>query len=151
VRGPNPVSVAIDIGDRVFCNVHAGAKVIAAFSSPEQVDTYLNNHLPEYTPKSVTDIAKLRDIYGKIRKQGYSIDDGEYDENVYAIAAPIFDHNNQAAAAVVIVAPYMRKKELKREHVIRLLKEVASLISGRLLGTKDYQEICNIHRATANN
>lgn len=148
VRGPNPVSVAIDVGDRVYCNVHAGAKAITAFSYPEQVDYFLNNHKAAYTSKSITDKTKLRELYVKISEQGYSIDDGEYDENIYAIGAPIFDHNNQAVAAVVIVAPYMRKNELEKDHVIGLLKEAATLISGRLLGTKDYQQICNLHRAS---
>ncbi len=149
VRGPNPVSVAIDVGDRVYCNVHAGAKAITAFSHPEQIDFFLNNHIAEYTTNSVTDKAKLRDIYRQISVQGYSIDDGEYDVNIYAIGAPVFDHNNQAVAAVVIVAPYMRKNELEKDHVIGLLKEAAALISGRLHGTKDYQQICNIHRTSA--
>jgi IclR family KDG regulon transcriptional repressor len=150
VRGPNPVSVAINVGDRVYCNVHAGAKAITAFSDPEQFDAYLKNHLAVYTPKSVTDTAKLIEMYGKIRERGYSIDDGEYDNNIYAIGAPIFDHNNRAVAAVVIVAPYMRKKELERAHIVRFLKEAATLISGRLLCQKDYQEICNSRLAKAN-
>lgn len=148
VRGPNPVSVAIDVGDRVYCNVHAGAKAIAAFSYPEIVDTLLNIRLPVYTPNSVTDKMKLHDLYGEIREQGYSIDDGEYDVNIYAIGAPIFDHNNQAVAAVVIVAPYMRKRELEKDHVIGLLKETATLITSRLHGTKNYQQICDSHRAS---
>ncbi len=145
VRGPNPVSVAIDIGDRVYPNVHVGAKAITAFSSPEQVDTILKGKLASYTPNSVTDIAKLRGMYEEVRERGYSIDNGEFDENIYAIGAPVFNHNNQAVGAVVIVAPYMRKRELEREHIIRALKEAATLISARLLCTTDYQEVVNLH------
>jgi DNA-binding IclR family transcriptional regulator len=133
VRGPNPVSVAIDVGDIVYPNVHAGAKVIAAFSDPEQVDAWLKNDLPVYTAKSMTDPSRLRARYKEFHDQGLSIDDGEYDENIYALGAPVFNHNNQAVAAIVIVAPYMRKQDLERPHVIRALKESATLVSGRLL------------------
>lgn len=141
VRGPNPVSVAINIGDRVYRNVHAGAKAITAFSDPEQVDLFLKGKQRVYTPNSITDPSKLREIYADIRQRGFAIDDGEYDENVYAIGSPVFDHNFHAVAAVVIVAPYMRKKELEKTYITRDLRETATLISSRLHCPKDYQEI----------
>ena len=147
-RGPNPVSVAIDVGDVVYPNVHVGAKAIAAFTDPEQVDRWLKSELPVYTAKSISDPSKLRAKYAEFRENGMAIDDGEYDENVYAIGAPVFNHNGQAVAGIVIVAPYMRKQDLERPHVIRALKETAALISGRLLCYKEYQEICNLHLAS---
>jgi DNA-binding IclR family transcriptional regulator len=142
-RGPNPVSVAIDVGDQVYPNVHAGAKAIAAYSDPELVDRWLNNEPPVYTSKTISDASKLREKYAEFRELGITVDDGEYDENVYAIGAPVFNHNCAAVAGIVIVAPYMRKKDLERPHVVRALKEAATLVSGRLLCPKEYQDVCN--------
>lgn len=144
-RGPNPVTVAVNVGDLVYPNAHAGAKAIAAFSDPEQVDIWLKNGLPRYTVKTVTEPSQLREKYQEIVEQGISIDDGEYDENLFAVGAPVFDNNCRAVAAVIIVAPYMRKKDVQRQHVIRAVKETASLISSRLLCTKNYEDIRKLH------
>lgn len=144
-RGPNPVSVAVSVGDIVFPNAHAGAKAIAAFSAPEQADMWLKNNLPAYTANTMTDPSKVRERYINIIKDGVAIDDGEYDENIYAIGAPIFDNNRRAVAGIVIVAPYMRKKAVKRQHVIRAIKETSSLISSRLLCPMKYEEIVKSH------
>ncbi len=144
-RGPNPVSVAVEVGDIVFPNVHAGAKAIAAFSDPEQIDLWLKNKLPAYTAKSITDSLSLREKFREIVENGVAIDDGEYDDNIYAIGAPVFDVNIRAVAGVVVLVPYMRKKELERKRVVRAIRETAGLISSRLLCPKKYEDVCKSH------
>lgn len=144
VRGPNPVSVAIDVGDIVYPHVHAGAKCIAAFSDPEKVDKWLQNGLIKYTIHTLSDTTKIRKRYRDFVQNGFSVDNGEYDENVFALAAPIFDDSAKVVASVVIVAPKMRKAVIERKHVIRTIKETAGLISNRLLCPKKYEEICQI-------
>lgn len=144
VRGPNPVSVAIDVGDIVYPHAHAGAKCIAAFSEPEKVDRWLQNKLIKYTRHTLSDTTKIRERYREFVQNGIAVDNGEYDENVFALAAPVFDNTAKAVASVVVVAPYMRKADLERKHVIRTIKETAGLISNRLLCPKKYEEICQI-------
>jgi DNA-binding IclR family transcriptional regulator len=132
-RGSNPVSVAIDVGDTVYPTIHSGAKAIAAFSEPTLIDKWLNGQLPVFTSRSLTDPRKLRTMYNKFTEIGYAIDDREYSENIYAIAAPVFNNNGTPVAAVVVVVPYSRKKNCEREEVIQAMKETAGLISARLL------------------
>jgi len=132
-RGPNPVSVAIDVGDTVYPNIHAGAKAIAAFSDQSQVDKWLRGSLPAFTSRSVTDPRKLRDMLNRFSEIGYAIDNREHAENVYAIAAPVYDNSGLAVASIVVVVPYSRKKNIEREEVILAVKETAGLVSGRLL------------------
>jgi len=132
-RGSNPVSVAIDVGDTVYPTIHSGAKAIAAFSEPTLVDKWLNEKLPVFTSRSITDPRKLRTMYEEFIELGYAIDDREYSENIYAIAAPVFNNNGTPVAAVVVVVPYSRKKNLERREVILEMKETAGLISARLL------------------
>lgn len=144
-RGPNPVSVSITVGDLTSPFSHAGAKSMAAFTSPEEVDKLLKSGVPSFSVRSLIDDWKNNSTYGVLIKQGVTIDDCEFDENIYAIAAPVFDTNCKAMAAVVVVAPFMRKKDLERNHVIERIKETASLISGRLHCPKLYEDICKIH------
>ena len=149
-RGPKPVSVAIDVGDVVYPNVHVGADAIAAYANPGHVGRWLNGRPRIFTANSVTDPSGLRAKYAEFREKGLSIDDGEFDENIYAIRAPVFNHNGQAAAGVVVVAPYMRKQDLETPHVTGALKETAALISDRLLCHKEYQEMCSLQVANHN-
>lgn len=132
-RGSNPVSVAIDVGDTVYPTIHSGAKAIAAFSDPAQIDKWLSGQLPVFTSRSITDPRKIRAMYDKFTEIGYAIDDREYSENIYAIASPVFNNNGTPVAAVVVVVPYSRKRNLEREEVILEMKEAAGLISARLL------------------
>ncbi|MEJ2057201.1 MAG: IclR family transcriptional regulator [Desulfofustis sp.] len=132
-RGFNPVSVVIDVGDTVYPTIHSGAKAIAAFSEPALVDKWLNDKLPVFTSKSITDPRKIREMYAEFSRLGYAIDDREYSENMYTVAAPVFNGNGVPVAAVVVAVPYSRKKNLEREEVILEMNETAGLISARLL------------------
>lgn len=132
-RGSNPVSVAIDVGDTVYPTIHSGAKAIAAFSDPVQIDKWLNGQLPVFTSRSITDPRKIRAMYDKFTELGYAIDDREYSDNIYAISSPVYNNNGTPVAAVVVVVPYSRKKNCERKEVIQAMKETAGLISSRLL------------------
>ena len=145
-RGPNPVSVAIQLGDRVYPHAHAGAKCVAAYTHPRLVEKWLESSLPQYSSRAVVDPKKLRKKYDAIISTGISIDDGEFDENIYAVAAPVFDENSRAIASVVIVSPYMRKENLDSPEVIRSLKETAMLITERLLCPNKYEEVLNMYQ-----
>jgi DNA-binding IclR family transcriptional regulator len=132
-RGLNPVSVAIDVGDTVYPTIHSGAKAIAAFSDPAQIEKWLSGQLPVFTSRSVTDPRKIRAMYDKFVELGYAVDDREYSENIYAISSPVFNNDGTPVAAVVVVVPYSRKKNCERDEVIQAMKDTAGLISSRLL------------------
>ena len=146
-RGPNPVSVSIQLGDRVYPHAHAGAKCIAAYTHPRLVEKWLeSSSLTQYSPRAVIDPKKIRKNYDTIIRTGVSIDNGEFDESIYAVAAPVFDENSRAVASVVIVSPYMRKESLDSPEDIRSLKETAMLITERLLCPNKYEEVLNMYQ-----
>jgi DNA-binding IclR family transcriptional regulator len=149
-RGSNPVSVAIAIGDRVYPHVHAGAKCIAAYSHPRLVDKWLQAELPKYNEDTLTDTAKVMAGYTEITARGLAVDDGLYNHGIYAIAAPVFDNNGRAVASVVVVAPSMRKGNLKDEAVISATKQTARAISERLYCPQDYDDLCSLYLTNAN-
>ncbi len=149
-RGRNPVSVSIAIGDRVYPNVHAGAKCIAAYTHPRLVDKWLQNHLPKYYEDTIVDPAKIIASYNEIIENGLAVDDGQYNRSIYAIAAPIFDNNGRAAASIVVVAPYMRKANLEKEEVIEVTKQTAKFVSERLLCPQKYEDLCGLYLENAN-
>ncbi len=144
-RSPQPVSVSLTVGDRVYPHVHAGAKCIAAYSHPRLVSTWLSQPLPRFCATTNTDHELLFRDYSKIVLTGYSVDDRQHNSNIYAIAAPVFDSNGRATAGVVVVAPYSRKDHLDAETTINKTRQTAKCISERLLCPGDYEEICNTY------
>lgn len=127
-----PIGLKIDVGDQVMAHAHAGAKAITAFSQPDVMAYWLAQDLIPYTKNSVTDPAELRKIYAEIRETGIAYDFGEYLEEVNAIGAPIFNHQNVPVAAIIIVVPSYRMKREWSNKFITELKKAANTISSQL-------------------
>lgn len=127
-----PVRVSSDIGKRLPVYAVAGAKAILAFLPPEEIDELLADKFTPYTPKTITDPNKFRHHLVEIRKQGYSLDWGEFYHDVNAIAAPVFDSDGRPVAAVVMPVPAFRMDALLQSNGIALVKETASKISASL-------------------
>lgn len=129
---PNPISLTIAVGDRVMPHAHAGAKAIVAFSKPEVTENWLTRDLLPLTENTITDPDELRKIYEKIRETGIAFDSGEYLREVYAVGAPIFNHENNPVAAIIIVVPSYRMGKKWNRRFITQLKKTANSISSRL-------------------
>jgi len=44
------------------------------------------------------------------RKNGYAVDNGEVTPGITAVSAPVFDHNNEVAAGIVLVGTFTKDK-----------------------------------------
>lgn len=133
---PNPISLTIEVGDQVFPHAHAGAKAIIAFSRPEVIEKWLTRDFLQLTENTITDPDKLRKIYAEIRRTGISYDSEEYLKEVNAIGAPIFNHENNPVAALIIVVPSYRMKKKWNPRFIIQLRKAANSISSRLHSTR---------------
>jgi DNA-binding IclR family transcriptional regulator len=132
-KGNRQLTVTASVGDRMAINANAGAKAIMAFSQDEIVEKQLSGTLAVFTTRTVTDPVAIRKEYKQIRATGFSYDKGEYDNDVSAVAAPIFNHENQPVAAVVILTPSFRMEGIIEIGSLELLKDTAMDISNRLL------------------
>jgi len=72
--------------------------------------------LPKLTPKSITNRAKLLTELEAVRKSGYAIIDGELEEGLVAVAAPVRESDGRVIAAISISGPTTRLsiKDLNR-------------------------------------
>ncbi len=145
-RCRNPISVAIDPGDRVYPQVHSGAKCIAAYTHPRLVDYWLQNPPPEIFHNTAIDSEVLMKEYAEINENGYAIDDGNHNLNIFSIAAPVFDNSGRAIASVVIVVPSLRKKQIRNDVNIELIKLTAKRISEKLLCPMPYDALCETYK-----
>jgi DNA-binding IclR family transcriptional regulator len=129
---PKPISLKIGIGDQVMPHAHAGSKAIVAFSQPDVIEYWLGKDLIPYTDKTVTDPEKLRDTYSQIRETGIAYDFGEYIEEVNAVGAPVFNHQDVPVAGLLIVVPTYRMGKKWNRRFIAQLRKSANAISARL-------------------
>lgn len=77
-------------------------------------------------------VSAIEEDLGRVREQGYSVDNEEYIMGVRCVGAPIFDHNSKVVAGLSIAGPALRIKEKNIESLAKLVTETAALISNGL-------------------
>ncbi|MGE4409008.1 MAG: IclR family transcriptional regulator [Sphingobium sp.] len=81
-------------------------KVLLAGLDEEALETYLaNGPFIALTPNTLVEPAALREEIARVRRQGFAIDNCEVDENLFCIAAPLFDPSGRVFAAVSLSFP----------------------------------------------
>jgi len=123
------------VGGRAPAYCTGVGKILLAYQDPQMVEEHFTTYgLNRYTETTITDLLDLMGELDATRKRGYSFDNGEHEHEVRCIAAPIFDLNGKAVAAVSVSGPYARLDPLEENHemiekVIRTGLEI-SLQSG---------------------
>ena len=98
----------------------------------------LDREFRRFTSKTITDPKAIKRKLKEIKRKGISLEQGELDEDVHIMAAPVFDHTRRPVAAVAIGVPAYRMKSHMRGNTMSLLKETAAKISARLHCTEEY-------------
>jgi len=83
----------------------AGAvgKVFMALKRDDQINNLLHAHgLPQYTPKSKTDLETYLSEIEDVRNQGYAIDDEEYITGIRAVAVALRNQRGPSMAVWVV-------------------------------------------------
>lgn len=92
-------------------HVTAGGKAILAFLPEELLNKYLADGLyHKFTEKSLINPAMLREELEIIKQKGYAVNKGEYEEEVLAVAAPIFNES-KVLGSIVVQFPRFRYSE----------------------------------------
>jgi len=130
IDSPNPVRYTVPTGTTRPLYVSAGGLMLLAFQDPGFIDTYLRAvPLDPLTPRTITDVAKLRQRLQTIRREGFGVSIGETVPGAAGIAAPIFNADGSVTAGLLIAAPIERfEKQLPRFK--RLLQDATSIVSG---------------------
>jgi IclR family transcriptional regulator, acetate operon repressor len=107
-KGQDAVHVDTHVGKRVHLHQTALGKAVLANLSPGQQNDIIERHgLPARTENTITSLDRLRDEFGPIKKQGYAVDRGEWNEQLRCIAAPIKE-DGDAIGAISVSVPYER-------------------------------------------
>jgi DNA-binding IclR family transcriptional regulator len=92
------------LAQKVPCHCSASGKALLAFR-PRWCESVLSRPLEAHTERSLVETQEVRRQLDEVRQRGYAIEDGEYIAGLASIAAPVFDHNGEAVAALGVSVP----------------------------------------------
>src|SRR5215470_4748738 len=129
------MTVAISVGTRFPAYAASMGRVLLAGLSEEELDKYLAEATFEaFTPRTVTDPARLREIVREVGRDGYSIVDQELEDGLRAIAVPIHDSSGAVTAAINVSAHANRHSpQTMRAELLPALLETAAHIEADLI------------------
>ncbi|MDP9282198.1 MAG: IclR family transcriptional regulator [Chloroflexota bacterium] len=130
---PHRVRLAYERGHVMPIHAGASAKILLAFAEPAEIDRALDGaSLTRFTSRTVTDPKRLRRQLADIRVAGHVVTDGEVDEGVRGVAAPIFDPEGRIAAGLSVAGPAYRIDDARVGALVRAVREGAAEITTRL-------------------
>lgn len=129
VENDTSVRMASRIGSRGPLHSTAVGKAILAWQ-PEESLTGLA--LEPRTKQTITDAERLRTELAQVRRRGYAVDDRENEPEVRCVAAPIFNHDGVAAAALSVSGLTSRITAARVRELGPLVAAAATRISRKL-------------------
>lgn len=132
VDSPHPIRAYSRIGGRAPAVCVATGKALLAYMPPDQLTKLLTKPLHRFTPTTITNPQKLMQELTHVRRVGFAVNRGEWREGVNGIAAVIFDHRHQAAAAVGITSPAGRVGTPVVHRLAAIIFSTAETISSEL-------------------
>lgn len=130
VEGSGPFCTNSRTGRRVPMHCTALGKAILAYLPTVRSRNILTRRgLLKRTPRTIVTMAGLEQELARVRRQGYAIDDVEFEDGVRCVGAPVLDHRGLAAAAISVSAPVSRMPRARAHAVGRFLRDAVSGVS----------------------
>lgn len=130
IESPKGLRIFAQEGRRMPWNAGAAGKAILAYlPEPEREAILANASFEQYTPFTVTQPDRLRQILDEIREVGYAMSAGDLDPDAAGISAPVLDANHRVAGAVSIGGPKSRMSAAELPELIELVRLGAAEVS----------------------
>jgi IclR family acetate operon transcriptional repressor len=108
LEGPQRVKLAAAIGQRLPAFATASGKAILAFLPEKMLQHVLDQGMPQLTPYTIHTKEEFIDQIDTIRKHGFAISEQELEEQINAVAAPIFSQGSFPVASIAVAGPAYR-------------------------------------------
>lgn len=117
-----PVSNGIE-----FVHSSASGKVLIAFmSDAKQKKALAALNFTKFTNKTIRNLDAFKLELGKVKQQGYAVDDGEFNELMTCVSTPLFNQHRVVAA---ITLSGLQVKPEAITHIVTRLMDTAHIIS----------------------
>jgi DNA-binding IclR family transcriptional regulator len=110
--GASRLVFAIREGDHMHLHASAAGRVLLCYG-PEELRqrVFCRKKLERLTPLTMVDPGIIEKELDRVRRHGFAVNMGEHELEVAAVAAPIFNHEQQVNASLAIVGPAQRFTE----------------------------------------
>jgi DNA-binding IclR family transcriptional regulator len=117
-QGRREYALTVAAGQRMPLHSGAAGKMLLAHQPQGMLDEVLGQPLPAYTERTITDPVRLRTEFSRIRRNGWSEDQGEAGPSIHAYAAPVLSRDGTLAAALSV--PFLAGASAARVDEIRI-------------------------------
>ncbi|SFS43411.1 IclR family transcriptional regulator [Saccharopolyspora flava] len=134
VPSPHSMRMFTEVGRRVDAHATAVGKAVMATMPADEVTQLLSRTaMNPQTERTITDVESMQEELGRIREQGYAVDDGEQEVGVrcYAVAVP----GAPAGAGISISGPEGRMTRIAADEIIPVMQRLAQSLSTELSAT----------------
>ncbi len=126
----NAVQIRDWTGEMIAMHSVPSGLVLLANWPQARIDRYLSRPLTTVTANTVTDPAAIRSRLDQIRRDGYCWVYEEFSEGINSVAAPVFDRDQRAVAAVHVHGPAYRFPDPARtSEIAELVRAKAQQVS----------------------
>lgn len=122
------IKFSVSIGTRTPLYVGASCKVIMAFLPEEEQLAIIDQGLTRYTEKTTTDKIALLNELKEIKERKWCYTHGEYTDQVFGLAVPLFNKHQQVIASITAAGPQYRLTHKSKGDMLDIIKEGAQEI-----------------------
>lgn len=114
------VRINTHLGKRAYFNCTALGKILVSFlPKNEREEIYKSIGFHKCTRNSITNKSKFEEEVAKVKKQGFSVDNEEYEEDIQCIAVPIRNYLGKVVTALSISGPSYRFDVERESHQMK--------------------------------
>jgi DNA-binding IclR family transcriptional regulator len=134
VECANPLRSVAQIGHAgpLYCTGHG--KVMLAHMPEEETERILAVGMPGLTPLTITDPGRMAEELGRVRAQGYAVDNGERDPELVSVVGPVWDAAGRVAATCGVSGSSQRIRAELVPALAATVMAAAATLSSRLGG-----------------
>jgi IclR family KDG regulon transcriptional repressor len=131
VESPATLRVNAQVGTMNPMHCTALGKALLTFGEMD-----LPEELPAFTPYTITDPENLRMHLETVTKQGYALDNEEFDTGVRCIAVPVFDFRGKCVGSIGISGPASRITPDRIADLAKVVVRIGKALSERMTFTR---------------
>ncbi len=136
--GLNPIKALGWVGRRHPGHCTSVGKVFLAFLDERARATVLSRSLAAYTQHTLTDLSQLMDHLDDVRRRGFAVNRGEFQDGLNGVAAPVWDHRGVIRAALGVAGPAYRLTDARIDELSQQVVDAAAAISRELGARGDF-------------
>ena len=132
-QGTHVLQPPSTVGRRIPIYCTSLGKAIVAFL-PDEEQNHLTSGLrfQRYTSKTITRSAALKSELARVRKQGYALDNEEFEKGLKCLGAPVRDYSGRVIAAISIAMPSFRMSKRREAELKAAVVRTATDLSSAL-------------------